>query len=169
MRFGRALVGGLVSGLAAVGFAAAQPAAAPSARVPSPREVRALRPTIDVYAGALLARLQPHLPSQPTAPGGPGGPGGPVSATVRVLLTPEGLVSLATIERASGVPAFDAAVLDVLSRFQGQVPGSLGRLPVPVEPNRQRQVTTEGFALEVRPAPLAAPSAPGGPKGASNP
>jgi TonB family protein len=163
MRFGRALVGGLVSGLAAVGFAAAQPAAAPSARVPSPREVRALRPTIDVYAGALLARLQPHLPSQPTAPGGP------VSATVRVLLTPEGVVSLATIERASGVPAFDAAVLDVLSRFQGQVPGSLGRLPVPVEPNRQRQVTTEGFALEVRPAPLAAPSAPGGPKGASNP
>ena len=110
MRFGRALVGGLVSGLAAVGFAAAQPAAAPSARVPSPREVRALRPTIDVYAGALLARLQPHLPSEPTAAGGPVGP---VSATVRVLLTPEGVVSLATIERASGVPAFDAACMRV--------------------------------------------------------
>jgi len=163
MAFGRALALGLGTGLAAVGFAAAQPVAAPSARVPSPREVRALRPMIDVYAGALLARLQPHLPSQATVPGGH------VSTTVRVLLTPEGVVSLATIERASGVPAFDAAVLDVLSRFRGQVPGSLGRLPVPVEQNRQLQVTTEGFALEVRPAPLAAPDAPGGPKGAVNP
>jgi TonB family protein len=160
MAFGAAF--GLVLG--AVPAGAAPPAGAGAGAAPSPLAARTLRPTLDVYPGALLARIQSHLPPLP-----PGTPVAGVQAMVRLLLTPEGAVTLATIERSSGLPAFDAAVTETLSRFQGAAPGSLGLLPVPVDPNRQRQVTTEGFVLAVRPAPPAAPSAPSGPKGAIRP